>query len=735
MDENLRREVRLLTTRLGALVEEQCGRKTFESIETLRRLSKQIRQHPDPAALEACDAEVRGLSLPRASDVAHAFSLFFHLVNLCEERQRVRRLRAYEKLENGAPMSLRRTFTAAAKHHLASAALEPLLRSMRIEPVLTAHPTEAKRRSVFNHVLRIGQSLEALGESSERSVEKSVDPWIEALWLTEEVRERPVTPELEVENSLVFLERTIYDLAGIFCERFNQELGRVAPRLGEVPPVIRFGSWVGTDRDGNPNVTPHTSLEAAERLRRSILGYYRHNLSRFLGLISFPCSGPGLETRIGQEIARDTRRFPATRVFQSVDQPHEHYRRKIRIMMWRLEQTAARAKGAYASPREFEREVKLLEEALREHPSPRLATLGPGRLRSAVQVFGFHAASLDFRQHETLVRRAADEILRSAHLPAEPENDRIRSIRSLLAKPQGRVKVSGAARRTIEEFKALKEIQTRCGEDASHRYILSMTHRAADLWDVLLLGWQAGLVQCDRSGRYHSSIDAIPLFETLDDLEAGPGILERLLKDRVYRRLLRSRGNFQEVMLGYSDSVKDGGYFAANWALFKAQKRLWQVAEEHDVRLGLFHGKGGTIGRGGGQSHRSVQAQPYAAPGGRMRITEQGEVISLKYANLEIAERNLEQLVTSVLDTHLLHRDDQPPEEQLESWEVCAEEIAHASRHFYRQLVFATPDFIDFFRQATPIDLIENLRLGSRPSRRSSSKDLENLRAIPWVFA
>ncbi|HVA00633.1 MAG TPA: phosphoenolpyruvate carboxylase [Terriglobia bacterium] len=735
MDENLRQEVRLLTTRLGALVEEQSGRKTFEAIETLRRLSKQIRQHPDPAALAACDAEVRGLSLPRASDVAHAFSLFFHLVNLCEERQRVRRLRAYEKQEGGAPMSLRQTFSAAARHHLASEALAPLLRSMRIEPVLTAHPTEAKRRSVFNHLLRIGQSLEALGDSSERSVEKSVDPWIEALWLTEEVRERPVTPELEVENSLVFLERTIYDLAGIFNERFKEELGRVAPSLAGVRPVIRFGSWVGTDRDGNPNVTPRTSLEAAERLRHSILGYYRKNLSRFLGLISFPCSYPGLESRIRQQIARDMRRFPATRIFEGIDQPHEFYRRKIRIMLWRLEQTAARARGAYTGPEEFEGDVELLEQALREHPSPRLATLGPARLRAAVQVFGFHAASLDFRQHEVPVRQAADEILRSAHLPAEPENARIRSIRSLLSTSPGRVKVSAAARRTMEEFKALKEIQIRCGEDASHRYILSMTHRAADLWDVILLGWQAGLVQCDRSGTYRSSMDAIPLFETLDDLEAGPGILERLLKDRVYRRLLRSRGNFQEVMLGYSDSVKDGGYFAANWALFKAQKRLWQVAEKHRVRLGLFHGKGGTIGRGGGQSHRSVQAQPYAAPGGRMRITEQGEVISLKYANLEIAERNLEQLVTSVLDTHLLHRDDQPPQEQLESWEACAEEIARASSDFYRQLVFGTPGFIDFFRQATPIDLIENLRLGSRPSRRSGAKGLNNLRAIPWVFA
>ncbi|MCL5005874.1 MAG: phosphoenolpyruvate carboxylase [Acidobacteria bacterium] len=735
MDEFLRREVRLLTTRLGAMVQEQCGRETFDTIETLRRLSKQIRQNPDPAALAACDDAVQSLSLRRASDVAHAFSLFFHLVNLCEERQRVRRLRAYEKQELGAPMSLRRTFGTAARRHLPPAALALLVRSMRIEPVLTAHPTEAKRRSVFNHVLRIGQSLDALGDSPERSIEKSVDPWIEALWLTEEVREHPVTPELEVENSLVFLERTIYDLAGIFWEHFKEELGRFAPRLAADQPVIRFGSWVGADRDGNPNVTPETSLEAAERLRLSILGYYRRNLDRFLGLISFPCSGPGLERKLRRDISRDMRRFPATRVFNNVDQPREFYRRKIRIMLWRLEQTAERAQGAYSDPGEFERDVKLLEQALLEHPSPRLASLAPGRLRTATQVFGFHAASLDFRQHASLVRAAAEEILRSAHLSLEPEDARIRSIHSLLATHPSPIDVSPSTRRVIEEFETLKKIQKCCGEPASHRYILSMSHRAADLWDVLLLGWQAGLVQSDSAGQYRSSFDAIPLFETLDDLEAGPEIMDRLLKDPVYHRVLRSRDNFQEVMLGYSDSVKDGGYFAANWALFKAQKRLGEVAEKHRVRLGLFHGKGGTIGRGGGQSHRSVQAQPYAAPGGRIRITEQGEVISLKYADLEIAERNLEQLVTSVLDTHFVHREDQPQPEQLNRWGEYSEEIALASSDFYRRLVYGTPGFVEFFRQATPIDLIENLRLGSRPSRRSNTKDLSTLRAIPWVFA
>jgi phosphoenolpyruvate carboxylase len=734
MDETLRHEVRLLTTRLGSIARELGGEETFKAIETLRRLSKELRQYPSVELVNSADQEVRRLPLARATEVAHAFSLFFHLVNLCEERQRVRRLRAYEDQEKGAPMSLRHTFSEFARHEVPAGEILKFLRTMHVEPVLTAHPTEAKRRSIFNHVQRISRTLEAHHGAPRHVVERAVDPWVEALWLTEEVRERPVTPELEVENSLVFLERTIYDLAGLFWEKFSDELARIAPVPEKARPFLRFGSWVGTDRDGNPNVTPQTSLRAAGHLRRSILAYYHRCLRQMLGVISFPASGTSVEKRIRRELNRAERNFPATRAFRELDQPHEFYRRKIRVLMWRIEQTEQRKRGAYSNAREFEQDARGLELLLAEHPSPRVARLLPRRLRVAAQVFGFHAASLDFRQHTALIRAASDEILRARGKAAASREERFQSVRSLLRTAPRGVKLSAASRRTLEEFRALKEIQSRFGEEASHRFILSMTRSAADVWDALLLGWQAGLVGA-RGGKLQSSFDVIPLFETLEDLEAGPGVLDELLSDTVFRPLLRSRSDFQEVMLGYSDSVKDGGYFAANFALRRAQKRLWEIAARHGVRLGLFHGKGGTIGRGGGQSHRSVQAQPYAAPGGRIRITEQGEVISLKYANLEIAERNLEQLVSSVLDTLLLDPRRKPREDRLAEWETYAQEMADASSRFYRDLVYETPGFADFFRQATPIDLIEGLRLGSRPSRRSGSRDLSELRAIPWVFA
>jgi phosphoenolpyruvate carboxylase len=427
------------------------------------------------------------------------------------------------------------------------------------------------------------------------------------------------------------------------------------------------------------------------------------------------------------------RRFPATRAFAAVDQPSELYRRKLRIMMWRLERTEERAPGAYGAPEEFTRELGKLEEMLIAYPSPRIARLGPGRLQVASQVFGFHGASLDFRTHSRATRGAAEEVLRKAHLPTEPAEARITSIKRMLFKPVVRPPFSADTLRVLEEFRALRTIQVRNGEAAAHRYVLSMTSCAADVWDVLLLARQTGLVE-PHGRRLQSRIDVIPLFETIDDLDEGPRILEELFADPLYRRILRGRRDFQEVMLGYSDSVKDGGYVAANWELFHAQKRLAQVGEKHSVRFSLFHGKGGTIDRGGGQSHRSIQAQPFAAPGGRLRITEQGEVVSLKYSSPAIAERNLEQLVTSVLDAHLLHSL-WVETARIPEWEGYATELAASSRDFYRKLVYETPEFVDYFRQATPIDLIEQIRLGSRPSRRWGASDLRDLRAIPWVFA
>jgi phosphoenolpyruvate carboxylase len=733
MQETLRQEVRLLTTRLGNVVKEHSGERVFGAIEQLRRLSKEIRQNPRQALFEENDQAVRGLSLADAKDVAHAFSLFFHLVNLCEERERIRRLDYYARQEAGAPRSIRHTLSELRRHRVPQRALADLLSSMSIEPVLTAHPTEAKRRSVLNHLHRISRTLEAACGGISRALEQALDPWIEALWLTEEIRERPVMPQVELESALVYFDRTIYGLAGDFWDDFSQQLEGSYPKIRIQTPFLHFGSWVGTDRDGNPNVTPQISLAAAERFRQNALEYYRRACDRLLSHLSIACREPRIRQKLGQSVARDAGRFEALKALHAVDQPHELYRQKLRGMIWRLERTSRRAAGSYATAGEFVEDCRLLEETLRQQGGERLARLGPRRLRVAGEVFGFHTAGLDFRQHTSKTRLASQALLREAGLPAEPEAERIRSIQRLLRSGKNEVKPSAAARSILAEFETLKKIQELNGRDAAHRYILSMTSRASDVWDALLAGFWCGLVEAGPH-RVQSRFDVIPLFETYDSLLACSGLMDQLLSDPLYRRLIQSRGDVQEVMLGYSDSVKDSGYLAANWSLFRAQEELNRVAERHGVKLSLFHGKGGTIDRGGGMSYRSVVAQPHAAPGGRLRITEQGEVISVKYSHPAIAKRNIEQLVSSVLDAHLLHPK-RSNRALMAKWQHQAAELAESSRAFYRKLVYGTPEFQQYFDQATPIDLIDQLRWGSRPARRQRSTRIEDLRAIPWVLA
>jgi phosphoenolpyruvate carboxylase len=727
MEESLRKEIRLLTTRLGAVVREQSGEKVFVAIEELRQLSKRIRQRADPELIETSRRAVSRLQPGEATAVAHAFSLFFHLVNLCEERQRIRRLREYERHEHGAPMSLRSTLAALRQARVPASALSALLKSMRVEPVLTAHPTEAKRRSVMNHLWAIAGALD---RSDSGAVPEALDAQIEALWLTEEVRERPVTPEVEVESELVYLEKTIYDLAGGLWERVRDELGRSKFKVAEPPPFIRFGSWVGGDRDGNPTITPDFSLRVVEEVQRSVLKFYRLSTERLLSLLSFPCDPRNPMRALRRSLERDFDVLPALRSVEQSDQPRELLRHKLRMMLGRLDRTAAGIAGGYRHARDFADDARLIENSVLELGGARVAGLGPRRLRVAVEVFGFHGVALDFRQHSAPVRESAGRILEARGRPTGPDEERVRAIRETVsATPASDAPDS----EVLREFRALRGIQQGYGQEASHRFILSMSSSAADIWNAVLLAHTAGLVTGER-GRLRSSIDFVPLFETYDDLERCPRLLDELLGDPLYRSLVESRAGFQEVMLGYSDSVKDAGYVAANWALYRAQDGLTRTADRHGVRLGFFHGKGGSIDRGGGVSYRAVQAQPHSAPGGRLRITEQGEVISLKYSNPVIAERNLEQLVASVIGANLFHHA-RVRRSKLERWQASASDLADYSRAFYRELIYDTPEFPQYFYQATPIDLIEHLPLGSRPARRLTGRDLRDLRAIPWVFA
>jgi phosphoenolpyruvate carboxylase len=649
MDTRLSDEVRFLTTRLGAIIAEQAGTEIFACVEELRRLAKREREAPGSCDAQAMLDLVDTLQPGDAYAVAHAFSLFFQLTNLCEERQRVRRLR--ETPEPG--QSIRHVFRELAEAGVSPAKLQACLDALDIEPVLTAHPTEAKRRSVIYQLWRIREHFD------------DPDEVLETLWQTEEIHRRKLEPLNEVENTLQFFDACIFDATADFYRVFDDELRQHYPGVERRHAFLRFASWVGGDRDGNPHITPAVSAATVERQRRCALDFYRRQCALLVAELS--------------HLTADPRPF-AGRRFAPDHEPDELFRAQ-------LQATADKLSAENLSPTEFVDDLELVRGGLKNQNAWRTAAGRIDRLMTQARVFGFRLVELDFRDNTEKLADARGEL--------------------------------------VDALEALRDIQQRHGESAAHRFVLSMTHQADQVTDVLSMARQCGV----------TAIDIVPLFETIEDLERSATIMRELYADDDYRKHLEDRNGVQEIMLGYSDSNKDGGYLAANWFVHEAQRTLADLADEFAVKLRFFHGKGGSVDRGGGQSHRSLRAQPHAAHGGRLRITEQGEVITLKYSDPEIARRNLEQLTSAVIAATCLPGPDETSGGRLEAWRATMAELAYISFEHYQTLVYRTPGFEDYFWQATPIDVIEQLRLGSRPSRRKASRNVRTLRAIPWVFA
>lgn len=644
----LAHETQHLTARLDTIIREQAGLRVFHHLNQIRRLAANTRHHGDRVSLQAKRAIINRLSVAEAYQITHAFSLHFQLVNVCEERARVRHLQG----ESAPAMSLRRLFRELREAGVPPRQVQQALDELEIQPVLTAHPTEAKRRSVLNQLWRLAQHWDAPEES------------LEALWQTEEVRERRVGPLQEVENAVFYFERTIFETVANFYATFDAELAAHYPTVTRARPFLTFGSWVGGDRDGNPFVTPEVSRTTAQWHTCVVLDFYERECAKLL-----------------QELTHASPPRPQRNRSEATDgfQPYERFRARLAPLRHKLH-------AGKADLSELITTLEDVQQGLLRQKAHRTARGRIHRLLTQLRTFGLHLAELDFRDHSG--------------------------------------KLDTAARELLEEFRAMSAIQKAHGPQAANHFVLSMTRSADDLLRLLRLAHQAGL----------HDLDLVPLFETIHDLENAARTLDTLWADPHYRAHLKRRGRVQEVMVGYSDSNKDGGYLAANWFLYRAQKAMARVASQRKLKLRLFHGKGGTIDRGGGASYRSLRAQPHAAPDGRIRITEQGEVISLKYSNPAIAQRNLEQLTSAVIAVRCLPTPG-PVAAQLSRWEGWMDHLARLAFDFYQQLVYHTPEFTEYFWQATPIDLIEHVRLGSRPARRQPTPDIRQLRAIPWVFA
>ncbi|HET7771396.1 MAG TPA: phosphoenolpyruvate carboxylase [Chloroflexota bacterium] len=741
----LSRDVGALGRLLGDVLRALEGEAAFELVEEFRAATKALRAASSSEDFgpggESLLVRTRALTGAQQRLLVRAFTAFFHLVNLAEERHRLRVLRQRESSRSGAPRSesIAAAIDGAARSDTPAAAVHAFLERFSVEPVFTAHPTEARRRTVLDKLRRLSELVGELDDprltpQEGARINRLLQEQIASLWLTGEVRQRGLSVLDEVRNGLYYFEQTLWHVAPELERELDDALAHHYADAAERDrrPFLRFGSWIGGDRDGNPNVTARVTLQALALHKETALSLYDRDLEALQRHLSIAPDGPVFasfaERRAAyaaqfDEAARElTARFPT--------EPLRHF---VGLMRARL----APGEHAYTRVEELLDDLELIAAALR---ALRAEPLVHGMLRDLIvraRIFGFHLARLDLRQHSDVHTAAIDEVLRDAGTCASytalDEDARVELLTRELENPRPlvgrRERYTSATAEALAVFDAAAHAQGALGVAACNVYIISMTAGASDVLVPLLLAKEAGLFDPTAP---RSTLQIVPLFETIDDLHRCAGLMERLFALPVYRRHLESWGNRQQVMLGYSDSNKDGGFVTANWELYLAQRALAAACQRAGVDLLLFHGRGGAIGRGGGPTNRAILGQPVGTLDGRLRLTEQGEAAFARYANPHIAHRHLEQTANAVIRASLSAI---APPEPRDEWLDLMRGISKTALETYRGLVYGTDRFVEYFREVTPIEHIAELRIGSRPAKRKASDRIEDLRAIPWVFS
>ena len=736
-DRALREDVRTLGNLVGDLIREQGGEELFELVETARQRAIR-RREGDEREGEELSALVHGVSAELALEVIRSFSTYFQMVNVAEKVHRIRRRREY-LLDVGEfqPGGLEETLQKLKAIGMTLDELQELLDGMRVEPVFTAHPTEPTRRTILRKEQKIVRHLidllnPTMTPQERNAALQNIRLLVTTGWQTEEHPSERMTVADELEHVLFFVTDVLYRATPPLYENLRAAIVRIYGEEGKkvvLPDVLRFASWVGGDMDGNPNVNAKTIRETLSRQRSLALNLYFTEC----GQLSTKLSQSTPRVAVSQAVLDKIEEY--RHVFQNAYHavPARHrdmpYRVLLRLIQQRLQSTFDDDIFPYEDVHELRDDIQIIADSLRENRGEHGGLFAVKRLMRRIDTYGFHLVTLDVRQDALVHRQVVGECLGEENWedldPAVRAEKIIEAIESKEGLPQ---KLSTQARKTIAVFQAIAFCRRKYGPKAIGPFIISMTKGADDVLSVLLLA-EWGELQ-DRRG--HIAIDIAPLLETVDDLDNGPEILEALLSSEFYRNHLATRENQQMVMIGYSDSNKDGGLASARWALQNAQVKLVDAVGSQGVSLTLFHGRGGTISRGGSKTHSAVLGSPPGTVNGNLRVTEQGEIINEKYGLRGIALRNLEQVIGSVALATAIpkHMGSEKPE-----WHAMMDVIAAESRNVYRELVYHTPDFYDYFRLATPIDVIEQMRIGSRPSSRRSQQGVEDLRAIPWVFA
>jgi phosphoenolpyruvate carboxylase len=776
----LRDDVRMLGFILGDTIKRLEGEEVFSYVEQFRSLFKEMHRNKNGAAelnapsQKKLEELLSALDLDTAIKVIKAFLTYFDIINIAEQNHRLRRRaqhdssgeRKYEK------DSLSQFF---GDTKLKSEQLLDVLNNLDIEIVFTAHPTELTRRTVMLKQLELAKLLykrdhPPLSKNEAATIEAGLRSVVESLWLTDHVIYFKPSVNDEVRYGVYHFDHVIIDAVIDVHQALEDECLKLEEALGQSTEsnskagrnFITFGSWIGGDRDGNPFVTKDVTLQTLDYQRTVILNRYLKELEGLFNELSQSANWTEKSEALTRSLEQDTLALPAVTEKYAHRYAREPYRLKLLYIQAKLRNTRdhnLEAGQSYTRAEQFKAELLEIKDSLFD-AGCRDSLRNLSRLIATVDIFGFHLAKLDIRQHSSRHRDALDEITKSQGVvengyKALTEDEKMKWLTSELSSKRplipGDLHFSEPTNETIDVFRTMAQGQDLYGSRALDTYIVSMTEYSSDLLSILLLAKEAGIWASEHHP--HRKVSIVPLFETIEDLRRAPQMFQELLDNPIYKSYLAELGNLQEIMIGYSDSGKNGGIVAANWELYKVQKKLVAIAQVNHIELRLFHGRGGSIGRGGGPTHQAILAQPPGTVAGRIKLTEQGEVISSKYALHDIAVRNFDQLAAAVLQatatqpatqnaakTATQTATKQEAENQVDSepvhWWNFMEKLSTTSFKAYRSLVYEDPQFVEFFGQSTPIGELSKLQMGSRPTRRTAgSGSIDDLRAIPWVFA
>lgn len=756
--QKLKEDIKFLGTLLGEVINEQEGVWLFELEEQVRLTSIEMNEKNYDELFQRLNTLISGKNNHELELLVRAFTSYFLLVNLAESVHRARRIREYE-LNRSKSDSL---IDLGEKLNLKTeniAEFSDFINSVQIVPTLTAHPTEAKRRTLLEKNRRLFTLLLQLDNISLTPFEKSVilekiKSEITSIWQTQDVRSKKIQVMDEVKTGLFYLDNVFYNTIGDLYNKFKYAFKDILPETFELPPILTLGSWIGGDRDGHPFVTPKITKETIILHKKHILSLYKADINELISILSSSESRANFEATFKQSIENDIMLYDSFTVKDAgrkfIKNQGELFRTKLSIIAEKLTQTMSNTGSEvqevflYKNSEDFYQDVKLIADQLNLNNGQSIIKSHLDPLLFKIKTFGFYFAKLDIRQHSEIINKAVKELLSNVDAiqydwdDLSEFNKKTILINEINAKRPLYSEECNYSDTTIDLIETIRVVVWGLkfiDQNLFENFIISMCCNEIDVLGLLLLFKEFGLYPYNKNNERTLKLNIVPLFETISDLHNITNVLESLFTTDCYRVALKSRKNFQEVMLGYSDSSKDGGILTSNWELYKAQINIKEICNKYDIDFRMFHGRGGSIGRGGGNANEAILAQPLGTVNGKIRITEQGEMISTKYQYKEVALRTFEQIINAVfIASYKTSNLANTLSEQEDKWHKVMEEINNFSFDNYQAFI-SKPDFIKNFQVFTPIDLISNLDIGSRPSKRNNTKSLKDLRAIPWVFS